>query len=172
MDSVWKEAQHGYWVSAAGQVKSRFGRILTPWRQKRGGYLAVKISNGRQGAKTVCVHTLVLTAFVGPRPNGMEACHRNGDPTDNRIENLYWGTRSDNVKDMLRHGTYAKVRPTNRGSRHHMARLTEADVLDIRRRYVKRTQNSPSNVKRLADEYGVSYYTVWDIVTRRSWAHV
>lgn len=53
-----------------------------------------------------------------------------------------------------------------------MARLTEADVLDIRRRYVKRTQNSPSNVKHLADEYGVSYYTVWDIVTRRSWAHV
>ena len=171
---MWKQTMYpGYYVSDTGEVKGRRGQVLTPWQQKRGGYLAVKISNGRRGAKTVCVHTLVLTTFVGPRPDGMEACHRNGDPTDNRVENLYWGTRSDNVRDMYRHGTWAKTRPTNTGSSHHSTHLTESDVLDIRRRYVKGTnQKKSGNARQLAEEYGVSRYAIYDIVTRKSWSHV
>ena len=52
------------------------------------------------------IHALVLSAFVGPRPDGMEACHWNDQPGDNRIENLRWGTRSDNVRDSIRNGTH------------------------------------------------------------------
>jgi hypothetical protein len=49
---------------------------------------------------------------VGPRPEGLEGCHWNDDPTDNRVDNLRWGTRSANVLDSVRNGT------------HHMARRT------------------------------------------------
>lgn len=50
-------------------------------------------------------HALVLVAFRGPRPAGMEGCHNNGDPADNRLENLRWDTRVANRQDAIRHGT-------------------------------------------------------------------
>lgn len=51
------------------------------------------------------VHRLVLEAFLGPCPDGMEGCHNNGDPTDNRLQNLRWDTHSSNMRDMRIHGT-------------------------------------------------------------------
>lgn len=52
-------------------------------------------------------HTLVLTAFVGPRPATLEGCHRDGNRANNTLVNLYWGTRSDNQRDRVRHGMNA-----------------------------------------------------------------
>lgn len=56
--------------------------------------------------RTHWVHRLVLLAFVGPPPANSEALHRNGDPADNRLENLAWGTRSENALDQVRHGVH------------------------------------------------------------------
>jgi hypothetical protein len=53
-----------------------------------------------------CVHKLVLLAFVGPNPPKYECLHANGDPADNRLVNLRWGTRSENIQDAVRHGTW------------------------------------------------------------------
>jgi hypothetical protein len=50
------------------------------------------------------VHHLVLEAFVGPRPSGMHACHRDDDRLNNHVTNLYWGTQADNMQDRLRNG--------------------------------------------------------------------
>jgi hypothetical protein len=50
------------------------------------------------------VHQLVLEAFVGPCPPGMECLHANDDATDNRLVNLRWGTHTENVQDCLRNG--------------------------------------------------------------------
>ena len=63
--------------------------------------------------RNVFVHTLVLTAFMGPRPSGQEACHWNGDASDNRLENLRWDTRSGNRRDMIRHGRDPKKSKTH-----------------------------------------------------------
>lgn len=52
------------------------------------------------------VHSLVLSAFVGPRADGMEACHGDGNPANNRLENLRWDTRRGNRLDAVRHGTH------------------------------------------------------------------
>ncbi|ATN90865.1 HNH endonuclease [Gordonia phage Lysidious] len=69
------------------------------------GHLCVRLYRNGRGVG-MDVHTAVLTAFVGPRPDGHEACHSNGDATDNRLTNLRWDTRSENNFDRVRHGTH------------------------------------------------------------------
>lgn len=51
------------------------------------------------------VHVLMLEAFVGPRPAGQLGCHKNDVPGDNRLGNLYWGTKSHNGIDCVNNGT-------------------------------------------------------------------
>ena len=75
------------------------GRILQPGTMKSGHqFLVLGRGNG------FCVHTLVLNAFKGPCPDGMECCHGDGDPANNVDDNLRWDTRQSNVLDMWRHG--------------------------------------------------------------------
>lgn len=89
------------------------GKILTLSTQTS-GYLQVRLQAAGQHSAPL-VHRLVLEAFVGPAPSGAEACHQNGNPHDNRVENLRWDTRRENVADAIRHGTH-------RGSRTHCPR--------------------------------------------------
>jgi hypothetical protein len=56
------------------------------------------------GQRIHSVHTLVLNAFTGPSPDGMECCHNDGDPSNNVHSNLRWDTRSNNIKDDFRSG--------------------------------------------------------------------
>lgn len=104
-----------YEVSSLGSVRSldrvtdrgrRWkGRAMTP-SPMRNGYLIVTLwKDGRQ--KSPLVHRLVLTAFVGPPPEGHESLHANGIRGDNRLANLSWGTHAQNQADQLVHGTHA-----------------------------------------------------------------
>lgn len=98
-----------YEVSDAGRVRSidRFdslgrsksGVLLTPWIDKK-----QRPNVGLKG-KRVLVCSLVLAAFVGSRPEGMECCHGDGMAGNNQLENLRWDTRSSNAKDAVKHGT-------------------------------------------------------------------
>lgn len=72
------------------------------------------------------VHRLVLEAFVGPCPAGMEGCHNNGCPSDNRLQNLRWDTRLANNADKIRHGTSRKGADNNR------AKLCDGDIERMR----------------------------------------
>lgn len=78
------------------------------------------------------VHALVLLAFVGPRPAGMQICHGNGDGTDNRLSNLRYGSASDNTFDMVRHGVHNNARKTHC---HRGHAFDEANTLIIRKGY-------------------------------------
>lgn len=93
----------GYMVSDTGDVmsfkRSHSGRLLKPIAAT-GGYLVVKLGNSNNPQR---IHRLVLEAFVGPCPEGMEACHNNGDPADNCLENLRWDTKSANMFDRSAH---------------------------------------------------------------------
>ena len=69
------------------------------------GHLQVHLSRNNS-RRTRWVHRLVLAAVVGPAPDGVVARHRNGDPGDNRVANLEWGTHSENLHDQVRHGSH------------------------------------------------------------------
>lgn len=61
---------------------------------------------------TRLVHRLVLESFVGPCPLGSECLHANDHPDDNRLSNLRWGTRTENMHDMVRNGKHAGSKKT------------------------------------------------------------
>src|SRR3546814_16009402 len=67
-----------------------------------------------------------MEAFVGPRPDGMEVAHNDGDPLNNRLENLRYATPAENTDDKLKHGTLL------RGNAVGTAKLTVGDVRFIR----------------------------------------
>ena len=78
------------------------GRILKN-SETADRYHLVRLRN--QGVRQAKVQILVLEAFVGPRPDGYECRHLDGCRTNNRLENLRWGTRSENQRDRNLHGT-------------------------------------------------------------------
>ncbi len=110
---------NSYKVGSDGTIWSCWNRVgqhqyakTEKWWQKKPsklpkGYLLVLISNGkRNSCKQYYVHHLVLEAFIGPRLKNMICCHLNGDPSDNRVENLRWDTYEANEQDKKKHGTY------------------------------------------------------------------
>jgi hypothetical protein len=144
-----------------------FGRFQPAWRKmkpsfsKRTGYFTVKLFN-ESGHKRFRIHALVLTAFVGPRPDGMEACH-NPDPdrANNRLDNLRWDTPQSNMEDIVSHGTRAK------GDRVGRARMTDEKVIEMRTRYA-----SGEHCGRLVRDYPVSRSQFWNIVRGKQWKHL
>lgn len=82
-------------------------RLLNPSKQSYLGHLSVHLGYDNKKI-SVSVHRLVLEAFVGERPDGMECCHNNGVANDNRLENLRWDTHENNNKDRKLHGKYLK----------------------------------------------------------------
>lgn len=111
---------------------------------------------------TRTVHQFVIAAWRGPSPGpGYVIRHLNGDPADNRIENLSWGTRRENALDAVRHGTHPS------GERHPIAKLTEDQVRDAKRRMAYGESGNA-----LAKELGVSRQAMYNIRNGKTWAHV
>lgn len=100
-----------YQVSNQGRIRSlgvgnRKGKILKPapyGRDRR--HLGVSLWRNNKG-KTMKVHRLVASAFIGPCPDGAEVCHNDGDGFNNRLSNLRYDSQSENVRDRIRHGTH------------------------------------------------------------------
>ncbi len=78
------------------------GKILNPSKCDKNGHVGVWIRGLENEKKVVerSVHRLVMLAFVGLPPKGKEVRHINGIPTDNRLKNLVYGTRTENILDV------------------------------------------------------------------------
>lgn len=102
-----------------GGLRQARGRVLKPQINRRTGRRMVDLRFG-DGRKVRTIYTLVLEAFVGPRPPGTEACHGDGNPQNDNLANLRWDTRRANNLDRVRHGTHNMARRTHCPRNHRL----------------------------------------------------
>jgi hypothetical protein len=111
------------------------GRMLKP-ATKPTGHKHVGLSMGGSMA-VLQVHALVLLAFFRPKNPGEVCRHVNGNPGDNRLQNLTWGTSAENAADMVRHGrSAAKLSPEQV---HKIRKSTDTDTDEAAKHGVSRT---------------------------------
>ena len=109
-ENIYEVSDHGRIWSVKRKVKGGRGKPRTAGgRILRGGaaqsgHRTVSLAHPWHGHKMYLVHRLVLEAFVGPCPEGMEACHWDDNPANNRLDNLRWATRHENMLDRSRNG--------------------------------------------------------------------
>lgn len=151
--------------SRGGGTRRMRGRILKPKKGGNNDYLQVTLSRGNNENQYRAVSCLVLEAFVGPRPEGMQAAHGNGNTFDNSLSNLRWATPRENAGDKRLHGTHLE------GESVWKSILTEEQVAAIRLKY-RRWGYLNTNRKELAEKYGISSTTVSHIVCGRTWRYL
>jgi hypothetical protein len=150
----------GYKVDNMGVVwsfKRGYKERLTPRVRPEDGYLTVTLTkNGKSYTKRV--HRLVLEAFCGPCPEGMETRHTpNSDRANNRLDNLQWGTHSDNIRDSL-------IRICSTGKKNKNSKISPFDV-----RNIIDMIDDGIKVKEIADDYGVSASQIYKVKSEKSW---
>jgi len=137
------------------------GRILSGKKHPNGSgitYLVIYVGD----KKEIYLNRAVCSAFHGNPPTDKhEAAHLDGNPLNNRPDNLAWKTPKENSADKIIHGTSGK------GSKNSRAILDEAKAVEIIKRY-----SSGESAESLAEEQGVCYGTVIGIASGKIWPHV
>lgn len=161
-DVVGFEGQ--YQVSDVGRLRNvRSGRHLKG-SPNGGGYVIVQLTPERGKCRALYLHRLVCAAFQGPpRSPDLVVNHLNGIKLDCRAGNLAWCTRAENNA----HAAKLGLLPDRRGSRNSQAKLTEREVVEMRRR-----SRSGTSYSQLAKDYAVSVPTAYEAVIGRTWKHV
>lgn len=135
-------------------------RIMKPYKMPN-GYLHVSLRKGTI-YKSLRIHRLVAEHFLNNPDNLPEVNHKDCDKENNRLTNLEWTTRKDNVLHAIAHKKFPML-----GETHKNAKLTAIQVIQIREKYSK-----GSKLVRLAEEYSVSDGSIWEIVNRLTWKHI
>lgn len=134
---IWKPVvgyEGLYEVSDLGRIKrlkrvSMIGKVLKEKLLKpsdTNGYLYVSLSSQSGVRKTLLTHRLVAATFIGKIPEGHDVCHSNGIRSDNRVLNLRYGTRSENMKEAVAHGSLSG------SDRSYYARITIDQVKKVK----------------------------------------
>ena len=144
----------GYWVTSDGRVWSQKRKIWLKYAVINGGYLRVTLyKKGKFSRKLI--HHIVLETFIGSCPPRMECRHLNGNPQDNQLENLVWGSRLENAQDRIKHGKASR-------------KLTEQKV----RMIIYMCKTELFSYKEIAEIYSIHYTTVSRIVNKKRWKHI
>jgi hypothetical protein len=161
----------GYEASNFGQIRSwcwtinRRHREMAEFPKRKtvrineNGYCIVGI--GHRISRRV--HVLVAEAFIGAKPYKMDVNHIDGNKQNNRVDNLEYLSRSDNHRHAFKLGLAKSPFTGVHGDAHRNTKISDADVKLLREQF----SNGVSR-RALATQYGISYYTVWDITTGRS----
>ena len=133
-----------------GKMKNKAGKIRALGLRLRVDDRYVNIS----------VHEAVLSAFVGPRPTGKYGCHRDDRPINTRLNNLDWGTPTENCADKIAHGNQPM------GETIPWSKLTETDV-----RFIKSNRGLISQTE-MAKMFDVPQSAISKAANGKTWKHV
>lgn len=147
-------------VRPDGSIIGPSGRVLK-LQPDRDGYLRFgrRLPGGRRVMTKA--HQVVCEVYHGPRPNGAEVAHADGNPANNDPSNLRWALPGENADDRAGHGM------TARGERHGRARFTRDDVLSMRARCA-----AGESYSLVARDLGTHRTVVRDIALGRRWGHI
>lgn len=125
--------------------------------RKRYGNIGIK-------GKTRTISRVIYEMFVNDIPKELFVCHCCDNTKCINPDHLYLGTQKQNMKDITERDRW----PNRKGSFSTVSKLTEKDVLEIRRKYVPWKYSC----KKLSDEFGVDFTNIWQIVKRKTWTHI
>lgn len=137
-----------------GMVRQQYEeKILSP---DKGKYGHERVTLRKEGHSTrVLIPRLVMETFVGPCPVGLEVCHIDSDPSNNRLDNLKYDSRKENQREKFRVGNGPKQK------------LTVNDIPIIR----ERIRNGDS-AKDIASDYNIGVRQIYYINSGRTWGWV
>lgn len=155
--SAWSQWGRGSCVDSGNPRKM----VRLKLSVRNNGYVTVGLR--RKGEKQIAfyVHRLMLETFVGPCPDGMECRHLDGNPKNNSLGNLAWGTKKQNGEDRISHGT------RHNGERSPISKLTDENVREIR----KLSRDGLTQYE-IASRFGIVRENVSAILVGRTWKHV
>lgn len=120
--------------------------------------------HGYYRVQHLAVHRLVAKAFLPNSKNLPQVNHKDGDKSNNHVDNLEWCTSQYNNKHAFRTG----IRISKKGEDWYASKLTEKQVLEIRSKYIPYKYT----MKQLAEEYGLKRQSIWSIIRRKNWKHI
>ncbi len=177
---IWKDIDNYegiYKISSCCRIKSlarliKSYRGLPHWRKERiikpffdTRYLRIELRKNEKGKKFL-FHVLLAKAFIPNPLNLPEINHIDGNKLNNLISNLEWVTHPRNIEHAFEIGL-----KTHDGEKNPTSKLTEAQVLEIRRSYSS-IPNVWSNADELAEKFGVCKGTIQSIAYGVNWQHI
>ncbi len=138
-----------YWPN--GRTLNMKGKLLKLTQGKHYLYTSLGASSGK-----VYVHDIVTRTFLGPKPDGYDVDHKNKNKLDNRLTNLQYLPIKENRGRI--------------GEKHNLTKLTNKDVLWIRKHCIPR--HSTLGVKPLAIKFNVAPEVIYCIVNRKTWKNL
>lgn len=152
-----------YEVSNEGRVRRAVYCVMKPQGYRGKDYPRIKLYSGNGKYTRKFVHALVARAFIGECPEGYEHNHKDGNKHNARVENLEFVTKRDNE-----HHKHAVLGyPVNRGSDHGRSKLSDTEVVRIRR-----LSADGMKAVAIARIFGVRATTISAILTRKTWRHL
>ena len=107
------------------------------------------------------IHHLILETFVGLRKPNQQTRHLNGNPHDNRLKNLKWGTSKENIQDTFDHGNWLV------GEKSSQAKLSEKEIIQMRK-----LRKKGLFYYKIAKKFNISRSQAFRIINNQSWKHV
>ncbi len=154
-----------YQVSNLGRARSfhnQYGRVIKPVLTQK-GYLQVTLSkNGK--SRTRPLHILVAQAFIPNPLNKPQVNHMDGNPLNNRFDNLEWATSKENIQHAYKTGL------AKSGANHKNAKLTEYQVKEIRRDYIK--GDPQYGAMAFAEKFNVNVGVIWGVIYHKTYKNV
>lgn len=174
---IWKDAvgwEGEYEVSNIGRVRSksryvkqnywREGKILITCISKL-GYEQVPLRTKRM-SKNTSIHRLVAQAFIPNPENKPEVNHLDNNRSNNKVENLEWVTKSENLQYSYKTKGRDNVNYM-KGEQVKAAKLKEKDIIEIRKMYAENIK-----IKEISEIYKVGISAIHNIITRKRWKHI